>query len=121
MKKVIVLVNFLLLSLISTLSCKNDDEVSVKCVKASYLGKTNSPCGGEDLIVILENKEAITSLYPHLDQNSELKITTNLPEELETGEEFYFVPVKAASRICDAFYIPLPEIEVVSASVTGCR
>lgn len=121
MKKVIVLVNFLLLSLISTLSCKNDDEVAVKCVKASYLGKTNSPCGGEDLIVILDNKEAIISLYPHLDQGTELKITTTLPEALRTGEVFYFVPVKAASRICDTFYIQLPEIEVINASVTGCQ
>lgn len=121
MKKVIVLVNFLLLSLISTLSCKNDDEVGVKCVKASYLGKTNSPCGGEDLIVILDNKELITTLYPHLDQRTELKITTTLPEAFRTGEPFYFVPAKAESRICETFYIPLPEVEVVNASVMGCQ
>jgi hypothetical protein len=120
MKKAIVLLNFLLLSLVGTIGCKDEDEVPIKCVKAKYVGKTNSPCGGEDLIVILENGQGVTTLYPNLAKAGELKITTNLPDELETGEEFYFVPIKAAARICDSFYIPLPEVEVKNASLTGC-
>lgn len=111
-----------MLSVVSGLiGCKNDDDTLPQCVRARYLGKTNSPCGGPDLIEIVEGQERIFTFYSYLAQAEEVRISTTVPEDLQIiGGEFYFIPKDAPPRICLALYIPLPEVELTNVSTLSC-
>ncbi|GAB2793065.1 hypothetical protein GCM10027275_42570 [Rhabdobacter roseus] len=111
------------LGLLGTLlGCQNQKDLGPDCVRAKYLGPSDSPCGGPHKILILGGKERIYDLFPNLREADNLEITTQVPEALrQPGQELYFTPAAVEPRICLAIYIWYPEITLTHVSGTACR
>jgi len=102
-------------------ACSSNRSVN-PCVKAEYLGNSGTPCGGADLIRVLEGSEQIYVIMPDLQKNPDLIITTTLPADFrQPGKTFYFHPQKLEPRVCLHLWLSFPEVNAINVSGISCE
>ena len=102
--------------------CSEKESLKPDCVKAEYVGVSDSYCGGPHKIKILAGMEKIEALHNNLDLSDNAIITTDVPVDLrKQGRIIYFTPRAAKPKICTANVIWYTEVIMENTSADSCK
>ncbi len=114
-----------LLSLFACLlmvGCKKEKVVKDGCVKAEFLGPTDSTCGGPYKIKIKDGVNTLKAILPQHNIEKGSVITTSVPEQFrKAGQMIYFTPVAVPDKHCLANVLWYIEIQMTNLSSEACQ
>lgn len=121
MKRKVVFLVYIMIC-IWTMSCSKKDVLKDGCVKAEFVGPSDSPCGGPYKIKILGGFSSLKALYPSHNIEKGYIITTLVPENLrKSGRIMYFTPLAVTPKICTANVNRYIEIQMTNLSGDSCQ